>query len=312
MSTTQGGGFLPNLEPLSVEEQVPAADRSEQPRASDAEAEPTLPVEAETPASQRELRIYSHSSILYWWPVWAVGYLMAFLTYSHGNPAQNEAAEQAQTWIHPSNSLGVVFVLVLFLVILITNFSVRGLASGMVILGGAPAHRRTGLHRLVGRGLLLVQQPQNSPHPRGLFLVLHAHDADVGCHDVWSRSTPFLGSHSGTADPSLAFRCRFAELQHAGDGTGKASRRSVPTLAPRPRFRRPQDSDLGSHPRADRPVQRSLHWIQSGNHATTHRRGSRGVALNLSDGRSPLTGDSYRRSDSSGNLSARLSGYLIK
>lgn len=136
MSTTQGGDFLPNLEPLSVEEQVPAADRSEQPRASDAESEPAMPVEAETPASQRELRIYSHSPILYWWPVWAVGYLMAFLTYSHGNPAQNEAAEQAQTWFHPSNNLGVVFVLVLFLVILITNFSIRGLASGMVIMGG--------------------------------------------------------------------------------------------------------------------------------------------------------------------------------
>lgn len=136
MSTTQRGDLHPNLHPHSVKEQVPAADLSEQPLASDAEAEPILPVEPETPISQRELRIYAHSSILYWWPVWAVGYVMAFLTYSHGNPARSEAAEQAQTWFHPSNNLGVVFLLVLFLVILITNFSVRGLASGMVIMGG--------------------------------------------------------------------------------------------------------------------------------------------------------------------------------
>ncbi|HUG18056.1 MAG TPA: hypothetical protein VMM56_03720 [Planctomycetaceae bacterium] len=136
MSTTQRGGLHPNLHPLSDKDRVPAADLSEQPLVTDAEAEPTLPVEPKTPAPQRELRIYGHSSILYWWPVWAVGYLMAFLTYSHGKPVPNEGVEQAQSWFHPSNNLGVVFLLVLFTVILITNFSVRGLASGMVIMGG--------------------------------------------------------------------------------------------------------------------------------------------------------------------------------
>ncbi len=83
----------------------------------------------------QHLRIYSHSSIFYWWPVWAVGYFMALLTYWHGRPEQADAVVQAREWIHPSNNLGVIYLLVLFLVILITNFTVRGLASGMVIMG---------------------------------------------------------------------------------------------------------------------------------------------------------------------------------
>jgi hypothetical protein len=31
-----------------------------------------------------EVKLYSHSVIFYWWPVWLVGYLMAFLTYLDG------------------------------------------------------------------------------------------------------------------------------------------------------------------------------------------------------------------------------------
>ncbi len=62
---------------------------------------------------------------------------MALLTYWHGKPLQIEALGQVREWIHPSSNLGVAFFLVLFIVILITNFSVRGLASGMAIMGGA-------------------------------------------------------------------------------------------------------------------------------------------------------------------------------
>jgi hypothetical protein len=87
------------------------------------------------PQVHRKLRIYSHSTLFYWWPVWMVGYVMALLTYWNGKPEQIEDVGRAREWIHPSNNLGVVFFLVLFLVILITNFSVRGLRVGMVILG---------------------------------------------------------------------------------------------------------------------------------------------------------------------------------
>ena len=74
--------------------------------------------------------------MLFWWPVWAIGYVMAILTYWHGRPRQLESIAQAPEWIHPSSNLGVIFFLTLFLIILITNFSVRGLASAMVVMAG--------------------------------------------------------------------------------------------------------------------------------------------------------------------------------
>ena len=79
-----------------------------------------------------KVRIYSHSSLLYWWPVWVVGYIMATLSYYQGIEFE---INKNMTLIHPSSNLGLLYFGVLFLVILVTNYSVRGLASGVVILG---------------------------------------------------------------------------------------------------------------------------------------------------------------------------------
>ena len=68
-----------------------------------------LPITEAKPAS--ELKIYSHSSLVYWWPVWAVGYLMAILTYSLGQQYQ---IGQDREWFHTSSNLGVFFFLTLF------------------------------------------------------------------------------------------------------------------------------------------------------------------------------------------------------
>lgn len=86
------------------------------------------------PPVDKQTRIYSHSSLFYWWPVWVVGYVMAFITYAEGRGYQTG---QGAGWIHPSSNPGLLFFLVLFLVIVITNFSVRGLASGIAIMGVA-------------------------------------------------------------------------------------------------------------------------------------------------------------------------------
>jgi hypothetical protein len=37
------------------------------------------------PPSAREIRVYSHSSLFYWWPVWACGLVMALLTFIDGH-----------------------------------------------------------------------------------------------------------------------------------------------------------------------------------------------------------------------------------
>src|SRR5579864_7177538 len=34
-----------------------------------------------------EMRIYSHSTIFYWWPVWVIGYVMAAITFAEGSRA---------------------------------------------------------------------------------------------------------------------------------------------------------------------------------------------------------------------------------
>jgi hypothetical protein len=43
---------------------------------------PALPASGET--DPKEIRLYSHSPIFYWWPVWLVGFVAAFVTYLDG------------------------------------------------------------------------------------------------------------------------------------------------------------------------------------------------------------------------------------
>ena len=38
-----------------------------------------------TQTDQREVRIYAHSALFYWWPVWICGYIMALWTYFDGH-----------------------------------------------------------------------------------------------------------------------------------------------------------------------------------------------------------------------------------
>jgi hypothetical protein len=75
--------------------------------------------------------VYSHSPIIYWWPVWAVGYLLAALTYMQG---VSTPFKDVEVLIHPSPTLGVVFTATFLLVIVITHLTVRGTASLAVIL----------------------------------------------------------------------------------------------------------------------------------------------------------------------------------
>jgi hypothetical protein len=86
---------------------------------------------APVPQRVREITVYSHSALVYWWPVWLVGFVLAAVTYVEG-----QAVNLGDTAVimHPSKNLGVIYTLVTFLVILLTNATVRGLASALVIV----------------------------------------------------------------------------------------------------------------------------------------------------------------------------------
>ena len=140
-----------------------------QPQTIDPTIEP-VPVEA-VKRKPHEIQVYGHTTLLYWWPVWVVGFIMAALTYFDGHvmavvpagtkveavdvdgqPPGREALvpppgttiphqpkslpngeSEPRLMVATSNNYGVIFVMTVLLVILSTNVLVRGLASIIVI-----------------------------------------------------------------------------------------------------------------------------------------------------------------------------------
>jgi len=131
-----------------------------------------VPPEAVATVPDEEIRVYGHTNMLYWWPVWLVGFLMAALTYLDGHvmavvpagtkvepvavdgqqPARDVLVPPAGQPIPPqpksvpgeqepeprlrvaaSNNYGVIFVMTVLLVIISTNVTVRGLSSVIVL-----------------------------------------------------------------------------------------------------------------------------------------------------------------------------------
>jgi hypothetical protein len=130
-------------------------------------ASPQPPV---TATDTQEIRIVSHSGLFYWWPVWAVGFIMASVTWWGDYkmavvPSGSEAREnlnveglgrrdvivlpegkklltepdtnvplQPKRWMASNSTPGVLWAGVLLLVIVITNVPLRGLWSVVVIV----------------------------------------------------------------------------------------------------------------------------------------------------------------------------------
>jgi hypothetical protein len=133
----------------------------------------TPPAPAQT-QSVNQVKIYSHSSLFYWWPVWAIGFILAILTVTHKTvvavvpkdtelvtgkvtvessqgkgetterkldnrqvlilPAGAEPINQPHLRISNNKNYGVLFAIVLMLVIVITNVPLRGMWSVMIIM----------------------------------------------------------------------------------------------------------------------------------------------------------------------------------
>lgn len=137
---------------------------------------PTPPAKvppAPPPVQEREIRVYGHSTLFYFWPVWLVGFIFCIITYlgdgrtavlnKHAVLIEDQAAgdvikmapdakgklvlsaqyekDEKHGGNHfyermsPSKGMGVVFVIVLIVVIFITNVPLRGVSSAVFIAG---------------------------------------------------------------------------------------------------------------------------------------------------------------------------------
>ncbi len=120
------------------------------------------------PSKPRDITVYSHSMLFYWWPVWFVGYILAALTLWDQHllmvvPIHAEAKSvefkdgkarnvvivpdgesllkdekgaliQPTLYVAQSKNYGVIFCLTLLLTIFITSVSLRGMWSILVIV----------------------------------------------------------------------------------------------------------------------------------------------------------------------------------
>jgi len=110
------------------------------------------------PPPVRQVRIYGHTALFYWWPVWLVGFVCALATWvnedrllivpkdfsrvevlSDGqikvhSPTGVHEPKSKLEFMHHSRNLGVIFTIVLVLVIVITNVHLRGLSSAIAIV----------------------------------------------------------------------------------------------------------------------------------------------------------------------------------
>jgi hypothetical protein len=75
-----------------------------------------------------EIRIYSHSTVFYWWPAWAFGFLIAFLSFGDEPLPANGASAQA------GSPLGLAYVTLLLLLVVFTNVRLRGIYSVMTLI----------------------------------------------------------------------------------------------------------------------------------------------------------------------------------
>jgi hypothetical protein len=75
--------------------------------------------------------VYSHSALIYWWPIWALGYVMALLTWLH--PVVVQIEDTPELFV-PSRDVGVIYAVALLVVIVLANTHVRGLASVVAAL----------------------------------------------------------------------------------------------------------------------------------------------------------------------------------
>jgi hypothetical protein len=122
--------------------------------------------------ARQEIIIYSHSSLLYWWPAWTFGFVIAVL-----NAGQEKFLATAPG-ARPSSALGLTYLSILLLLIIFSNVRLRGVNSVVAltsvafltvllawlgwwdyIAGVIPylwVHMNTGFYLVFSTGLLVI------------------------------------------------------------------------------------------------------------------------------------------------------------
>ena len=74
-----------------------------------------------------EIRIFSHSTIFYWWPAWAFGFLCALFTYTQDKDVASGGQQSG-------SALGLSYVCLILLLVVFTNVRLRGIYSVATLL----------------------------------------------------------------------------------------------------------------------------------------------------------------------------------
>jgi hypothetical protein len=179
---------------------------------SDAPRRPAPGSEQSAPASGRkaaalakakDLRIYQHSNLAYWWVVWVYGFLCAAVTYAQGIGIRELATRSEGLdkviLFHPSPWLGLSFIGLILFVIIFTNVRARGLFDraaadgGGRDMGGAEDPRHPD-------GLRLGQPAARAPEPRLLSDLLDPADVDLVLHYLPDRPLHLVALLAGPGD----------------------------------------------------------------------------------------------------------------
>ncbi len=80
-----------------------------------------------------EIKIYQHSMVFHWWPVWLVGFIMAVATCLGG---EHVSIAGQTMWFHPSRNVGAIYLSVVFFVFVATHLSLKGMVSILILTVG--------------------------------------------------------------------------------------------------------------------------------------------------------------------------------
>jgi hypothetical protein len=80
------------------------------------------------PLAKQEIKIYSHSTVFYWWPAWVFGFVIALVSAGQDEFSSKNQFEQT------SSSLGLAYISLLLMLIIFTNVKLRGIKSVSVLL----------------------------------------------------------------------------------------------------------------------------------------------------------------------------------